>query len=87
MNLRESALLLLTRFMLEDDPREEVKVEAERIVDELGHLSLVIEQAVVYIRNSQNIMKYLFTYRQNRKALLEEKLKGNHPYEESVDTT
>ena len=63
MNMTESISLLLTRSMLQDDTREEVKVEAERIVDELGHLPLAIEQAAAYIRNSQNILEYLSTYR------------------------
>ena len=63
MNMTESISLLLTRSMLQDDTREEVKVEAERIVDELGYLPLAIEQAAAYIRNSQNILEYLSTYR------------------------
>ena len=87
MNLDESVSLLLARSSLQDDPREEVRHEAERIVNELGHLPLAIEQAAAYIRNSQNISEYLVTYRHNRKALLQDKLNGNYAYEESVGTT
>ena len=87
MDLSESVSLLLTRSGLDDDPSEAVEAEAGRIVNELGHLPLAIEQAAAYIRNSQNISEYLQTYRQNRKALFRNKPQGNHPYEESVGTT
>ena len=87
MNLDESVSLLLARSLLQDNPREGVRHEAERIVNELGHLPLAIEQAAAYIRNSQNISEYLVSYRQNRKALLQDKLNGNYAYEESVGTT
>ena len=87
MNLSDSVSLLLTRSNLQDDPREAVRVEAGRIVDELGHLPLAIEQAAAYIRNSQDILEYLPTYRQNRKNLLHDKPKGNYSYQESVGTT
>ena len=83
----ESVSLLLIRSSLEHDAREEVKVEAGKVVDELGHLPLAIEQAAAYIRSSQNIFEYLSTYRQNRKSLLTDKPKGNYLYEESVATT
>ena len=87
MNSTESISLLLTRSGLQDDPRQEVKIEAKKIVDELGHLPLAIEQAAAYIRSSQNIFEYLSVYRQNRKDLLHHKPKGNYPYHESVATT
>ena len=87
MNSTESISLLLTRSGLQDDPRQEVKIEARKIADELGHLPLAIEQAAAYIRSSQNIFEYLSAYRQNRKDLLHDKPKGNYPYNESVATT
>ena len=87
MNSYESVSLLLIRSRLQDDPREEVKLEAENIVNELGHLPLAIEQAAAYIRSSQNIFEYLSTFRQNRKHLLHDKPQGNYPYQESVATT
>jgi tetratricopeptide (TPR) repeat protein len=87
MNLSESVSLLLARSGLEDNPREAVQVEAGRIVEELGHLPLAIEQAAAYIRNSQNISEYLHVYRQNRFFLLRDKPKGNYSYQESVGTT
>ena len=87
MDSNESISLLLTRSGLQDDPRQEVKIEARKIVDELGHLPLAIEQAAAYIRSSQNIFEYLSAYYQNRKELLHDKPNGNYMYNESVATT
>jgi Tetratricopeptide repeat/NB-ARC domain/Heterokaryon incompatibility protein (HET) len=87
MNSSESVSLLLTRSKLQDDPREEVTAEAGKIVAELGHLPLAVEQAAAYIRSSQSIFEYLSTYCQNRKQMLYDKPQGNHLYQESVATT
>src|SRR5579859_7682900 len=87
MNSTESVSLLLTLSKFQDDPKEEVTLEAGKIVVELGHLPLAIEQAAAYIRSSQDIFEYLSAYHQNRKELLHDKPQGNYPYEESVATT
>ena len=87
LNAKDSISLLLHRSDLENDQREEVKVEAQKIVDILGYLPLAIEQAASYIRSTQNIFEYLETYRQNQKAMLLNRPPGNHPYGESVFTT
>jgi len=87
LNSTDSVSFLLTRSGLQDDPRQQVKEEARKIVHELGHLPLAIEQAAAYIRTSQNIFEYLPTYHQSRKDLLSEKPGTNHPYTESIGTT
>ena len=87
LNAKESISFLLHRSGLENDEREEVKVQAYKIVDVLGYLPLAIEQAASYIRSTQNIFEYLETYRQNQKVMLLNRPTGNHPYGESVSTT
>jgi len=87
LNSTESVSFLLMRSGLQDDPRQQVKEEATKIVHELGHLPLAVEQAAAYIRTSQNIFEYLPTYHQSRKDLLSEKPRTNHPYTESIGTT
>src|SRR5579859_2954654 len=87
MNSTESVSLLLTLSRLQNDPKEEVTLEAGKIVAELGHLPLAIEQAAAYIRSSQSIFEYLSTYHQNRQRMLHATVDGNHEYEESVATT
>jgi hypothetical protein len=86
MNSVDSVYFLLTRAAISNRPQEVVD-EARRIVEELGCLPLAVEQAATYIRLSQNIFEYLNAYRQNRKALLSERLEGNYPYKDSVATT
>ena len=87
LNAKDSVSFLLHRSGFGNDQREEVKIEAQKIVDILGYLPLAIEQAASYIRSTQNIFEYLETYHQNRKAMLLNKPTGNHPYGESVFTT
>ena len=87
MTSEESVCLLLTRANLQDDPTEEVKVEAAKIVAELGNLPLAIEQAASYIRKSRNIFEYLVAFRCHRLELLSAKPEGNRLYKESIATT
>src|SRR5204863_4362752 len=76
LNSKESISLLIHRSGLENDQREEVKVEAQKIVDILGYLPLAIEQAASYIRSTQNIFEYLETYHQNQMAMLRNRPTG-----------
>ena len=87
LNASDSISLLLHRSGLGNDQREEVIIEAQKIVDILGYLPLAIEQAASYIRSTQNIFEYLETYSQNQKDMLLNKPTGNHPYGESIFTT
>src|SRR5438045_2232883 len=41
----------------------EIRNEAYKIVEALGHLPLAIEQAAAYIRTSQDIGEYLTTFK------------------------
>lgn len=87
LNEEDSISMLLQRAGLANDEREQVKVEARKIVEALGYLPLAIEQAASYIKRTQNIFEYLETYHQNQKEMLLTKPIGNHPYGESVFTT
>lgn len=86
-NAEDSISMLLQRAGLANDEREQVKVEARKIVEVLGYLPLAIEQAASYIKRTHNIFEYLETYHQNQKEMLLTKPIGNHPYGESVFTT
>jgi hypothetical protein len=83
---------LLTRCAKLESPSQEVKMEVESIVKELGYLALAINLAGSYIsatpRLSSDIRQYLPEYRERRKELLAEKPKRFiHYYRESVLTT
>ena len=87
LNTKDSTSFLLHRSGLGNDHREEIKIEAQKIVDTLGYLPLAIEQAASYIRSTQNIFEYLETYHQNQKVMLLNRPPGSHPYGDSVFTT
>jgi tetratricopeptide (TPR) repeat protein len=77
---------LCSKINVKDTP--ERKLEAERIVRELGFLPLAIEQAGSYIREvSKDIFKFLPSYRKNRQKYHQRVPRGNWKYQKSVATT
>jgi hypothetical protein len=58
--------------------------QAERIVKELGHLPLAMEQAAGYIRQAQSIYAFLPAYNRSKRRMLEWMPKGNFQYERSM---
>ena len=83
-----AANLLLLRADLEDNSTEEIKLEAIKIVKELGYLALAIEQVAAYIRESlKDVFKFLSVYSAHRKKLLKARPRENWAYEHVVATT
>ena len=90
LDIDDAIDLLLDRSKLEDAGKTpEARVEAEKIVNELGSLPLAIEQAAAYIREaSRDLFKFLPIYQKNRKKYLARPSKANRSYyTETVVTT
>ena len=82
----EAVELLLVRSQAEDT--NESRDEAGKIVHELRHLPLAIEQAAAYIREaSRDIYKFLSSYRKKREMFHSRTSDGNQTYTWTVATT
>jgi hypothetical protein len=78
--------LLLT--VARQQPTDETRYVAARIVQELGYLALAIVQAGAYISKSCNLTSYLQIYRKHRTALLEHRhIQRTTDYKWTVYTT
>jgi hypothetical protein len=83
-----AADMLLLRSKLSDTANAEMRLEAVKIVSELGFLALAIEQAAAFIRESlKDIFKFLVVYSANRKEMLTRRPRQNWAYEYVVSTT
>lgn len=85
MGSDECVQLLLDLIKLENS--NQTKVEARKIVEELGYLPLAIEQSAAYIRESQNLEEFLETYKIHRREFFNWRAEGNYPYSYTVATT
>jgi tetratricopeptide (TPR) repeat protein len=87
MSEGDSLQFFLCRVRLPDTSSPRFQDEARRIIKELGHLPLALEQAAAYIHNSRKIDEYLPTYHEQRQELLQWQPRGNYPNKFTVATT
>lgn len=87
MNEEDSLQFFQRRVRLSDTSSTRFQDEARRIIKELDHLPLALEQAAAYIRNSQKIEEYLTTYHEQPQDLLQWQPRGNYPNKFTVATT
>jgi len=82
----DDAILLLLKAACLDTSRTELKTEASKIVKELFHIPLAIDQAGAYIASgATNIRDYLSKYYQHRETLLSHsEFKGASKYDRTV---
>ncbi|KAI5776949.1 acyl transferase/acyl hydrolase/lysophospholipase [Geopyxis carbonaria] len=83
----EAVELLLKVADKANSPSDIVRVEAEKIVKELGHLALAIDQAGAYIANCCPIENYLKRHEKHRNELMKRPVSQRQSYKESVYTT
>ena len=80
--------LLLLRAMGTKDCEAERRLQATKIVEELGYLALAIEHAAAFIRQSSlDILTFLEMYSKSRNDFLQNLPKQNHTYPRAVAPT
>ena len=82
----DTAVSFLLKRIHVTAPSEEIRMEAEKIVEVLGRLPLAIEQAADYIKTSDNISEFLLIFERSRRQLLSRRLPSTHVYDRTVAT-